>query len=160
MIAIFRRKNISAQSTVSVLRNSSLISVPMPPPTFLLSHNFHTALFTSMLLELHTISSAVFENHRQENNDLRFLEHNATHITICYIQYHRSYPTLNVRHIHTYWNFQIKRVYNSYQVMDCIIFSIPRMILVFKGEVIQVIKPLYKINILHCTLMKRVIFCC
>lgn len=84
MIAIFRRKNVSPQSTVSVLRNSSLFSVPMPPPTFLLSHNFHTALFTNMLLKLHTISSAVFENYRQENNDLRFLEHNNTYYNMLY----------------------------------------------------------------------------
>lgn len=33
-----------------------------------------------MLLKLPTISSAVFENYRQENNDLRFLEHNATYV--------------------------------------------------------------------------------
>lgn len=52
----------------------------MPPPTFSLSHNFHTALFTNTLLKLPTISSAVFENYRQENNDLRFLEHNATYV--------------------------------------------------------------------------------
>lgn len=75
--AIFRRKNVSPQSTVSVPRNSGPSSVPMPPPTFLLSRNFHTALFTNVLLELQKISSAVFENYRQENNDFRFLEHNA-----------------------------------------------------------------------------------
>lgn len=125
-ITIFRRKNISLQSTVSVLRNSSVISVPMPPPTFLLSHNFHTALFTNMLLKLHTVSSAVFENYRQENNDLRFLEHNVTYYIMLYtVSY--TYPTPNIRDIHTYQNFQIKRVYNSYQVMDCINFSIKKL---------------------------------
>lgn len=77
MTAIFRRKNISPQSMVSVLRNSGLSSVPMSPPTYLLSHNFHMALFTKVLLELHKISSAAFENYRHKNIDFRFLERNA-----------------------------------------------------------------------------------
>lgn len=131
MTAIFRRKNISPQSTVSVLRNSGLSSVPMSPPTFLPSHNFHTALFTNMLLDLHKISSAAIENYRQENNDLRFLEHNA----ICYnVLYTASQVIPNCsQNFQTYW------IYNSYQVMNCINISIPRMIFLFKNELIKVI---------------------
>jgi len=37
-----------------------------------------------MLLKLHIISSAVSENYRQENNNLRFLEHNDTYYNMLY----------------------------------------------------------------------------